>query len=139
MKKSKTLICTLLTVLLLIYAFTGCAKSESEKSYEASQTTVAQQTAQATTPQATTTQAFDNGYDYEEETQVQYYHAAIEGCVIENQDGTDEVHYREKCEACGYVSSSTHTMWHSFGGFTSSFHCPQCGNTQKVYIETSQN
>ncbi len=137
MKKTKSLICTLLTIMLLICVFTGCAKSESEESYEASQTTAA--TTQTTT-QTETTQTYDNGLDtYEEETQVQYYHAAIEGCVIEEQDGSDEVHYREKCEACGYVSSSTHTMWHSFGGFTSSFHCPQCGNMQKVYIETSQN
>ena len=137
MKKSKTLICAVLTILLLICVFTGCAKSEDEESYEAPQTTTS--TTQLIT-QTTTTQASDNGYDdYEEETQVQYYHAAIEGCVIENQDGTDEVHYREKCEACGYVSSSSHTMWHSFGTYNSSFHCPQCGNTQTVSIETSQN
>lgn len=136
MKKSKTLICAVLTVLLLICVFTGCAKTNDGGSYEAPQTTSS--TTQYTTQ--TTTQAYDNGYnDYEEETQVQYYHAAIEGCVIEEQDGSDEVHYREKCEACGYVSSSTHTMWRSFGGFTTSFHCPQCGNMQKVYIETSQN
>ena len=136
MKKSKTLICAVLTVLLLICVFTGCAKSESEESYEASQTTTS--TTQYTTQ--TTTQAYDNGFDtYEEETQTQYYHAAIEGCVIENQDGSDEVHYREKCEACGYVSSSTHTITHSFGTYNSSFHCPQCGNMQTVSIETNQN
>lgn len=136
MKKSKTLTCAVLTVLLLICVFTGCAKSESEESYEASQTTVTTQT----TTQTETTQTYDNGYnDYEEETQTQYYHAAIEGCVIEEQDGSDEVHYREKCEACGYVSPSTHTMWHSFGTYNSSFHCPQCGNMQTVSIETSQN
>ncbi len=136
MKKSKTLICTLLTVLLLICAFTGCAKTDDSGSYEAPQTTATTQT----TTQTETTQTYDNGYnDYEEETQTQYYHAAIEGCVIENQDGSDEVHYREKCEACGYVSSSTHTITHSFGTYNSSFHCPQCGNMQTVSIETNQN
>lgn len=136
MKKSKTLICAVLTVLLLICVFTGCAKLEDEESYEASQTTATTQT----TTQTETTQTYDNGFDtYEEETQVQYYHAAIKGCVIEEQDGSDEVHYREKCEACGYVNSSTHTMWHSFGTYNSSFRCPQCGNMQTVSIETNQN
>ena len=136
MKKSKTLICTLLTIMLLICVFTGCAKSEDEESYEAPQT--ATSTTQYTTQ--TTTQAYDNGYnDYEEETQTQYYHTAIEGCVIENQDGSEMLSYCEKCEACGYVSSSTHTITHSFGTYNSSFHCPQCGNMQSVSIETNQN
>lgn len=39
MKKSKTLICTLLLFVLLLCVFTGCAKTENSKSCEAPQAT----------------------------------------------------------------------------------------------------
>ena len=134
MKKSKTLICTLLTVLLLICAFTGCAKTENEENNETSSTATT-----ASSVQTTATQAYDNGYDDAQEQEPQYYHSAIQGCVIENQDGSAMFSYKEKCEACGYVSSSSHMINHTFGTYTSSFLCPKCNNVQSVEIESNEN
>ena len=124
----KIFVCLMLVVFMIVLTACGNSKTASDDG-----NTLASTTTSGTT---TTTQAYGG---YEEEMEHHYYHAAIQGCVIEEQDGTDEVHYREKCEACGYVSSSTHTIWHSFGTYTSSFHCPQCQNLQRVEIESNEN
>jgi len=72
-----------------------------------------------------------------ETTEIHYNHSAIQGCVIIEQDGTPTFCYSEKCESCGYVSASAYTINHFGGSYTSGFHCPQCGNQQKVELNTN--
>lgn len=81
----------------------------------------------------------ENNYYKNEVTETHHNHLAIQGCVIVNQDDSvSMVQYSEKCESCGYVSSSKRTIYHDTGTYTSSFMCPECHNTQSVEVETSQ-
>ena len=58
---------------------------------------------------------------------------AIRGAVIAGEkDNT--VDYYQKCEACGYVSSSKRNTAKLFHRYNSSFRCPKCKNEQKVEI-----
>ena len=132
----KLIVC--LIAFILAFVLVACGNSPEKTSEESTSTATATSTSSATsdapTAAATTTEAYE-----EEETQPQYNHSAIQGCVIEEQDGSDMVKYREKCESCGYVSSSTHIIHHTFGTYNSSFTCPQCSNVQKVEIESHEN
>ena len=132
----KKLIVCLLTI-VLAFVLVACYNSKENEADEITSTTAATTASFSTTAGATT--AATTTETYEEETQKQYYHSAIQGCVIENQDGSDEVKYCEKCESCGHVGSSTRIIHHQFGTYSSSFTCPQCGNVQKVEIESNEN
>lgn len=62
---------------------------------------------------------------------------AIQGSVIVKKDGL-RISYKQKCEKCGNVSSSTTTMTapsSSSSKTTSSFRCSKCGNQQKIEIQ----
>lgn len=62
---------------------------------------------------------------------------ALQGAVIVKQDGT-RISYKQKCEKCGNVSSSTTTTsvsLNSSSKITSSFRCSKCGNQQKIEIQ----
>lgn len=59
----------------------------------------------------------------------------VQGAVIANQNGS-QMSYKNKCEKCGAMSSSTNTV--SVPGtrqkYTSNFRCMKCGNQQRVEI-----
>lgn len=62
---------------------------------------------------------------------------ALKGAVIVKQDGM-RVTYKQKCEKCGNVSSSstvTSVSSSSFSKTISSFRCSKCGNQQKIEIQ----
>ena len=124
-------------VLCIGVLFTACGKTTEEPQTTESATSSFTQTTENPS-QVETTKATKNYYEEEEVSETHYYHSAIEGAVITRQDGSELLNFSEKYENCGYVSSSTHTMHHSLGGYTSNFHCPDCGNNQHVEIETSQ-
>ena len=136
MKKVLKILCVVMVICLGVL-FTACGKTVDKMPTTENVTSSFTETTENAS-QVETTKATENYYEEEETTETHYYHSAIEGCVIVEQDGTAMLRYSEKCENCGYVSSSTYTMHHSFGGYTSGFHCPDCGNNQHVEIETSQ-
>ena len=65
-----------------------------------------------------------------------YNHVALQGAVIIEQDGRPYFKYKKKCELCGYVSGGSTGTSASSGKLNSSFRCPDCGNQQKIQIET---
>ena len=65
-----------------------------------------------------------------------YNHVALQGAVIVEQDGKPYFKYKKKCELCGYISGGSTGTSASSGKLNSSFRCPECGNNQKIQIET---
>ncbi|MEE1136981.1 MAG: hypothetical protein U0M02_00680 [Acutalibacteraceae bacterium] len=65
-----------------------------------------------------------------------YNHVALQGAVIIEQDGRPYFKYKKKCELCGYISGGSTGTSASSGKLNSSFRCPDCGNQQKIQIET---
>jgi len=67
-----------------------------------------------------------------------YNHVALQGAVIIEQDGRPYFKYKKKCELCGYVSGGSTGTSASSGKLNSTFRCPDCGNQQKIQIETTR-
>ena len=67
-----------------------------------------------------------------------YNHVALQGAVIVEQDGKQYFKYKKKCELCGYISGGSTGTSASSGKLNSSFRCPDCGNQQKIQIETTR-
>ena len=65
-----------------------------------------------------------------------YNHIALQGAVVIEQDGRPYFKYKKKCELCGYISGGNTGISATSGKINSSFHCPDCGNQQKIQIET---
>lgn len=68
-----------------------------------------------------------------------YYHSAISGAVVTEQDGSPRFTYVKKCESCGKVQSGSCTDNAVGGVLNGSFLCSGCGKTQQFKIETTQN
>ncbi|MBQ0083842.1 MAG: hypothetical protein KBS52_03645 [Clostridiales bacterium] len=68
-----------------------------------------------------------------------YYHAAIKGAVIVNQDGSPSFKWSRKCEECGKVESNTNLHNATGGTYHGSFSCTACHETQQFEIKTTKN
>ena len=131
MKKVLKILCVVMVIGLGV-SLVACSKDGTQNT--AMSETINSQTTENQTEIISETQ--NNDYEMEI-TETHYNHSAIQGCVIVEQDGTSMVQYSEKCESCGYISPSKHTINHFDGGYTTSFLCPQCQNTQTVEINTN--
>ena len=67
-----------------------------------------------------------------------YNHVALQGAVIVEQDGKPYFKYKKKCELCGYIAGGNTGISATSGKINSSFRCPDCGNQQKIQIETTR-
>lgn len=67
-----------------------------------------------------------------------YNHIALQGAVVVEQDGKPYFKYKKKCELCGYIASGNTGISATSGKINSSFRCPDCGNQQKIQIETTR-
>ena len=70
-------------------------------------------------------------------TEKTYYHAALQGAVIVEQDGSRSFKYQKKCDACGYLDNTRVNVSKGVGTLDTSFRCHECGNHQKVKIKTT--
>lgn len=70
-------------------------------------------------------------------TEKTYYHAALQGAVIVEQDGSRSFKYQKKCDACGYLDNTRVNVSKGIGTLDTSFRCHECGNHQKVKIRTT--
>lgn len=140
MKKVLKIICVVLVISLGV-SLAACSKTKSEKDIsrieETQSTSNTAGYALTTETQNETFSEDERDYGIPETTETHYNHSAIQGCVIVEQDETPMLQYSEKCENCGYVSASKHTIYHHMGNYTTSFLCPQCGNTQMIEISTN--
>ncbi len=67
-----------------------------------------------------------------------YNHVALQGAVVVEQDGKPYFKYKKKCELCGYIAGGNIGISATSGKINSSFRCPDCGNQQKIQIETTR-
>ena len=75
----------------------------------------------------------------EPEQEPTYYHAALCGAVVTEQDGSPRFTYVKKCESRGTVQSGSNTTNATGGVLHGSFLCFGCKETQQFEIETTQN
>lgn len=139
MKKVLKILCIVL-VISLSTSLAACSKNADEANTtkaEKTQSVSSTESTEEAEQQTETVLEDETDYSVTETTEIHYNHSAIQGCVIIEQDGTPTFRYSEKCESCGYVSASAYTINHFGGGYTSGFHCPQCGNQQKVELNTN--
>lgn len=140
MKKALKIICVVLVISLGI-SLAACGKTESKKDInrieETHSTSNTAGSALTTENQNETFSEAETDYSVPETTETHYNHSAIQGCVIVEQDGTQMLQYSEKCESCGYVGAGKQTIYHYMDSYTTSFLCPQCGNTQMIEISTN--
>ena len=135
-KTMKTFIC-ILTVALAV-SLTACENDNS-----ADDTTLpAASTAGVVSSSASSVYETETKPDIEStepEPEPTYYHAAICGAVVTEQDGSPRFTYVKKCESCGTVQSGSNTTNATGGVLHGSFLCFGCKETQQFEIETTQN
>ena len=135
-KAMKTLICILMVVLAV--SLTAC-----ENDNGADDTTLsAASTAGVVSSSASSVYEAEAKSDIEStepEQEPTYYHAALCGAVVTEQDGSPRFTYVKKCENCGTVQSGSNTTNATGGVLHGSFLCFGCKETQQFEIETTQN
>lgn len=115
----------LVSAAVLCFGCTAC-RGETTEETSATETTVQHQISVTTAyiPQ-------------EIRTEKTYYHAALQGAVIAEQDGSRSFKYQKKCDVCGYIDNTRVNVSKGVGTLDTSFRCHECGNHQKVKIKTT--
>jgi len=80
--------------------------------------------------------------DYEENNSSNqsktYTYSVISGCTVTDFDSNSgRISYKQKCENCGWTSTTTKSSYISSGRINTSFKCPDCKRQQKLSIEGS--
>lgn len=135
-KKIKTILSAGL-VLAICLSFFACSKSTVETVTEKQAIVSTESVSDTTASYNQATEESTNENFTEEETSEEYYHTAISGAVITEDDGDGYYSYKEKCEYCDYVSSSEQTLHSTFGTYSKTFKCPDCGNMNDIEIEAN--
>ncbi len=131
----KKFISLLLVAGLLICALCGCGGSPQKdgKKAKTKESQVAQRD-KDDNPSSESSMLYE-----QEENEPTYYHAAITGAVIVNQDGSPSFVYKNKCESCGRTQSGTVSANATSGTLHGGYHCPFCNTSGQFEIETTQN
>lgn len=135
-KAGQTFICVLAVV--LIVSLTACENNPSrdnETSFTVSTASDTDDSKFSAYPEET--QASSAKTEFEQKST--YYHAAICGVVVTEQDGSPRFTYVKKCENCGKIQSGSNTTNATGGVLHGSFLCSGCRETQQFEIETTQN
>ncbi len=115
----------LMSAAVLCLGFTACGDETADETITAETTVQVQMSATtAYVPQ-------------EIRTEKMYYHAALQGAVIVEQDGSRNFKYQKKCDVCGYLDNTRVNVSKGVGTLDTSFRCHECGNHQKVNIRTT--
>ena len=137
MKKKIKIILSTCLALVICLSFIACNKSTVETTTEKQSAFSTESESDATASYNQTTEESTYEILTEEETSEVYYHTAISGAVITEDDGDGYYSYKEKCEFCDYVSSSEQTLHSTFGTYSKTFKCPDCDNMNDVEIEAN--
>lgn len=137
MKKKIKIILSAGFALVICLSFIACSKSTVETVTEKQSLVSTESTSDTTASYNQTTEESTYEILTEEETSEVYYHIAISGAVITEDDGDGYYSYKEKCEYCDYVSSSEQTLHSTFGTYSKIFKCPNCGNMNDIEIEAN--
>lgn len=98
MKKVLKILCVVMVICIGV-SFTSCGKTSDEPQTTKNVTSSLTE-ANENASQFETTKVTKNYYEEEEVSETHYYHAAIEGAVIIQQDGSEILNFSEKCENC---------------------------------------
>lgn len=127
---------SILTAAALCISLTSCSgKTTSEETTESNQNIVHSHSAE-TSEVATVIKTVYVQPETRKETV--YNHVALQGAVVVEQDGKPYFKFKKKCELCGYIAGGNIGITASSGKYNSSFCCPDCGNNQKIQIETTR-
>lgn len=137
MKKKIKIILSAGLALAICLSFIACSKPTVETVTEKQSVFSTESTSDTTVSYNQTTEESKYENFTEEETSEEYYHTAISGAVITEDDGDGYYSYKEKCEYCDYVSSSKHTQHSTFGTYSKTFKCPDCDNMNDIEIEAN--
>lgn len=138
-KAIKTFIC-ILTVVLAV-SLTACESDNGADDTTSPAVSTADSTDSSESPvyDEETKPGIESAESEPEEPEPTYYHAAICGAVVTEQDGSTRFTYVKKCENCGMVQSGKYTTNAAVGVLHGSFLCFGCKETQQFEIETTQN
>lgn len=137
MKKKIKVILSAGLALAICLSFIACNKSTVETATEEQSEFSTERISDTTATYNQTKEESKNEILTEEETSEEYYHTAISGAVITEDDGDGYYSYKEKCEFCDYISSSEQTLHSTFGTYSKTFKCPNCGNMNDIEIEAN--
>ena len=137
MKKEIKIILSVGLALAICLSFIACSKSTVETVTEKQSIVSTESVSDTTASYNQATEESTNENFTEEETSEEYYHTAISGAVITEDDGDGYYSYKEKCEFCDFVSSSEQTLHSTFGTYSKTFKCPNCGNMNDIEIEAN--
>ena len=137
MKKKIKIILSAGLAIAICSSFIACSKPTVETVTEKQSVFSTEITSDTTVSYNQTTEESKYENFTEEETSEEYYHTAISGAVITEDDGDGYYSYKEKCEYCDYVSSSEQTLHSTFGTYSKIFKCPNCGNMNDIEIEAN--
>ena len=135
-KAMKTFIC-ILTVLLAV-SLTAC-ESDNGADDTTSPTVGTEGITDSSTSSVHMEETKPDIESTEPEQESTYYHAALCGAVVTEQDGSPRFTYVKKCVNCGTVQSGSNTTNTTGGVLHGSFLCFECKETQQFEIETTQN
>ena len=135
-KAMKTFICILVVVLAV--SLTAC-KNDNGADDKTSPAASTAGIASSSAPSANEQETLPSSEGTEPEQESSYYHAAICGAVVTEQDGSPRFTYVKKCESCGTVQSGSSTTNATGGVLHGSFQRTECGETQQFEIETTKN
>lgn len=137
MKKKIKVILSAGLALAICLSFIACNKSTVGTTTEKQSEFSTERGSDTTATYNQTTEESTNEILTEEGTSEEYYHTAISGAVITEDNGDGYYSYKEKCEFCDYVSSSEQTLHSTFGTYSKTFKCPDCGNMNDIEIEAN--
>lgn len=138
MKKSlKAILSVAMVVVLCATVFAGCKKQSDNNNAES---TVASSTEASQIEENSTQVSQNTTVQKTMKTRVITAFYAVQGAVIYQTDTDvngypDSCQFYKKCESCGYVSNSN---GQARGNLTTSYHCVNCGNDQKVEITVDE-
>lgn len=135
-KAMKTLICILAVVLAV--SLTAC-KNDNCADDTTSPAVGTEDITDSSTSSVCEKETKPDIENAEPEQEPTYYHAALCGAVVTEQDGSPRFTYVKKCENCGTVQSGSSTTNATGGVLHSSFMCSNCRETQRFEIETTKN
>lgn len=135
-KAMKTFICILTAVLAV--SLTAC-ESDNGADDKTSSTASTEGITDSSTSSVYEEETMPDIENTESEQEPTYYHVALCGAVVTEQDGSPRFTYVKKCENCGTVQSGSSTTNATGGVLHGSFLCFECRETQQFEIETTQN
>lgn len=136
MKAKQVIICGLAAALSVSLAACG---NDSDRDNSTLSTISTSSNTDASKIPAVSEETQISSQDTEFEQESTYYHAAICGAVVTEQDGSPFFTYVKKCENCGKVQSGNSKANATGGVLHGSFPCSECREIQKFEIETTKN